>query len=1042
MLLMDWIQFAFFFSGIISMMLGSYCLFMAPGNIRNRLFFILCLAIGVWGIGFSMAVNAPNEAVCLFWRRFSALGWGPMYAVLLHFAMVFPISGMREEENSHPKWNRILPLLYLPALLMIYLFAVSPQIAPSQYQLVKTTLGWTNVPLNNHWDWIFNIYYSTYLIAAMFLIGRVGFRNPDRNTRTQARVIVISFLSAFALGTATDIIGNAILPEAIPQLAPIILLIPIAAIHFSILTHGFLNPKHKEHTESILTKETQNRVYTMLSICLFLGAPVSYTVQYLYYGDWYSPISSSLFILFLGGCILALRRLQTRDSLKDSLLIALVFLTIPTFILIFKPFGGVTIWAFSFLFLFISVLFTRKMVLIAFSVSMLGTEILIWILQPEVALVLDEVDYVGRIAILCLGIWIAYGVNALYVKRLQQNTRQLQLQKFLSEVSSDFIGVDVDNLRPKMQWVSRLLGKLYGLDRICLFHLETDTSAITCEDLWTGSRLQPSVLKAIDGPIHGTCQITQELNRKDSLMVSNLERGTPLSASRQTDDQASDSGITGVLRRWQISSYLAVSIAESPGRRSVLFYLSQKPKESWSEEEERILRMVSRFFHEATRKTAADQEIHQMAYYDQLTGLPNKRLMQDRLNQAVALARRTGQKIVVMSLDIDTFRTVNDVIGHSRGDQLLCRIAGRMSTSVRHSDTVSRVGGDEFVVLLTHVDPDANAAQLAEKMLQVIHEPIPFESQEYQFSASIGVSEFPSDGLDDESLLRHADMALHQAMEMGKNRFVVCSTALKEDALRTLRLTNSLYHALDRGELYLHYQPQIDVVTGKLDGLEALVRWMHPEHGFVSPAAFIPIAEQTGVIHDLGDWVLRSACQQAMMWQSAGHPAVCVAVNVSARQLRSRRFVEWIRTCLSETGLPADLLEIEITESVAMDKTDEVVTYLEDIQALGVKIAIDDFGTHYSSLSRLKRLPIDRLKIDKQFIDELEENEKDRAIVRTIVNLAHNLKLKVIAEGVEAAGQADILRDAGCDAIQGYFYGKPMSVAALEASEWFSSPSV
>ena len=380
---------------------------------------------------------------------------------------------------------------------------------------------------------------------------------------------------------------------------------------------------------------------------------------------------------------------------------------------------------------------------------------------------------------------------------------------------------------------------------------------------------------------------------------------------------------------------------------------------------------------------------------------------------------------------MDSFKTINDTIGHEGGDALLKIVSDKLVKAVRESDTVSRFGGDEFLVMVNNLADEDAIAGIAEKIINVLSEPFYVEGQEFYLTTSLGIALYPFDGTDMDSLLKNADSAMYKAKENGKNQYVVCSSELKNEVIEKIRITNSLYRALERGEFYLNYQPQIQVSTGKIIGLEALIRWRHHELGLVSPVVFIPIAEQIGVIGEIGAWVLRQACLQNKEWQLAGYDCVCMAVNVSAYQLRNKRFADQVGQTIRETGLEPGFIEIEITESAAMNETRDVIGLMNILRSLGISIAIDDFGTDYSSLSRLKELPIDKIKIDKRFIDGIGNGEKDRAIVRTIIDLSRNLELKIIAEGVEDKNQLEFLKQNNCNEVQGYYYYKPMPASEV-----------
>jgi len=427
---------------------------------------------------------------------------------------------------------------------------------------------------------------------------------------------------------------------------------------------------------------------------------------------------------------------------------------------------------------------------------------------------------------------------------------------------------------------------------------------------------------------------------------------------------------------------------------------------------------------EVVERKVAEQRAQHLADHDALTGLPNRRLLEDRLTQALALSYRNRKQTAVMFVDLDRFKTINDSLGHSVGDVLLKEVAARLVKQLRVVDTICRTGGDEFVIVLPEVKRSADAANVAQKLIENLSQPIKIEERELTVTPSIGISVFPDDGRDAETLIRNADAAMYHAKEMGRANYQFFTEQMNLTASRRLVLENDLRRALSRGELRVHYQPIVDAKSGKVAGHEALVRWQHPERGLVYPVEFIQVAEDTGLILKIGEWVLKEACRWAtFIGIERGLP---VSVNLSARQFNDPKLVQTVSRALKQSGLPAHLLTLEITESTAMQQTDLTLATLRKLKDLGVSIALDDFGTGYSSFSYLKLFPVNSLKIDRSFIAEVERDGDHRAIVAAIIALAQVLNLKVVAEGVETEGQKQFLRGFGCEEVQGYLTGRPV----------------
>jgi diguanylate cyclase (GGDEF)-like protein/PAS domain S-box-containing protein len=414
------------------------------------------------------------------------------------------------------------------------------------------------------------------------------------------------------------------------------------------------------------------------------------------------------------------------------------------------------------------------------------------------------------------------------------------------------------------------------------------------------------------------------------------------------------------------------------------------------------------------------------AHHDFLTGLPNRLLLDDRIGQAIAFAPRHTKHIAVLFLDLDGFKHVNDSLGHPIGDRLLQSVARRLVSCVRASDTVSRQGGDEFVVLLSEAAKWVDAAVVARRMLAAVAEPHPIDQHDLHITASIGVSVYPDDGEDAEALIKNADTAMYQAKENGRQGYQFFTPAMNARAVERHSVEQGLRGALERQELVLHYQPKVNLRTGAISGAEALVRWSHPTRGLVPPAQFIPVAEDCGLILPIDNWVLREACQQARAWADAGLPAGTIAVNVSAMELRGDHFLEGLFAVLTETGLDPRSLELELTESVLMKNAESAASILQALRGRGVQVAVDDFGTGYSSLSYLRKFAVDSLKIDQSFVSQITSAEGDVSIVTAVISMARSLRLRVIAEGVETLEQLAFLRSLGCDEAQGFYFSRPV----------------
>ncbi len=438
-------------------------------------------------------------------------------------------------------------------------------------------------------------------------------------------------------------------------------------------------------------------------------------------------------------------------------------------------------------------------------------------------------------------------------------------------------------------------------------------------------------------------------------------------------------------------------------------------------------------FADVSERKRNEEHIRFLAEHDYLTGLPNRSLLHDRLQQAIALAERNDESLALMFIDLDRFKNINDSLGHQVGDQLLQEVGRRIQACVRSADTVSRPGGDEFIILLPSIETPQDAARVAEKLLESLNRPYQLGGHELVITASIGIAVFPEDGRDFQTLVKNADAAMYYSKEAGRDSFHFFTPDMNARVFERLSLENSLRRALERQEFLLYYQPQVDMPSGRVIGFEALIRWQHPQMGLVSPARFIPVAEDSGLIVPIGEWVLGEACRQNRAWQEQGMPAVPVAVNISALQFRQPQFEASVERALAESGLEPAWLELELTESMMLHQGQGATDLLDRLKARGVRLSIDDFGTGYSSLAYLKRLPLDKLKIDQAFVRDIASDAGDAAITATIIQMAHNLGLSVIAEGVETEAQLEFLQAHDCASAQGFYFARPMPAADIRA---------
>jgi diguanylate cyclase (GGDEF)-like protein len=565
--------------------------------------------------------------------------------------------------------------------------------------------------------------------------------------------------------------------------------------------------------------------------------------------------------------------------------------------------------------------------------------------------------------------------------------------------------------------ISEKAAQALNCKRIGVWFLDDTGTSLRCVHVFSHGKHNPGGSEIIDKRRSPT--LFNSINETRTYAVSDVATDARIAELRQ--EYLKPNGVTALL---------VAPFRQGQKVRGIITHEYQGGTRDWTRDEASFASSLADFVSlgitSNDRKTAEDK-LREMANYDRLTGLPNRSLFLDRLSQGLAKARRARQRVALLFIDVDRFKSINDSLGHHAGDLVLRSIGKRVLACVRASDTVARLGGDEFTVILENCQDAEFITMICERILAAVVEPISLGQTDVNLTCSIGISLFPGDGEDGDMLLQNADSAMYKAKERGRNNYQFFTQDMHARAMLHLSRENALRKALQRTEMVLHYQPQFDVEKGGIIGLEALVRWHDPELGLIWPGEFIPLAEETGLIVPLGQWVLEEACRRAKPWYDAakGRP-FHIAVNLSVRQFGMKNLVEVVRDALKDSGLPPQALQLEITESLIMRDVETNIGVLEQLKILGVRIALDDFGTGHSSLLYLKRLPVDVLKIDREFVEGVHKSQYDAAIARTVIALGDSLKLEVIAEGVETVPQMQSLREQGCHVMQGYLFSPPL----------------
>ena len=980
----------------------------------NRLFTALGLCLAIWSVGSAVALAALTQAVSLAGRRIASVGWGLAPGFLLHYAVL-----LTGEEKLLAK-KRLCALLYLPGIATVAAFSVLPLFGLNEDRPVRTNLGWVGTAAGP-WHVFLCCYAAVFLLCTAVLLARWG-KSGAKDADSQARILLLAVGLFAVLEICLDGIPR-IFHRTAPQISALFTLPPIFATAYCVEHYGLMRESSAAGDEIILKDSRRKDFYRYLSIACLLGGTAAALARNLFAAGSERRLTLlfALLLILFGIYTRLVSRVKRDEALKETLVAAVLTVLIPaaTWWLTISVRGA--LWAVIFPLIILCLLFNRKIILTTVIFMSILTQALLFAMQPATVRA-DGWSYLIRALLICAAGGLSYYVNRVYMQRLRENSAYMESRALIARISKGFISVNADNFDALFQDMLRQCSLHIRCDKSFGILMDADGESVDYFRACPPAGTDTSSEEFKRGFAEIRAFFARQFRSKSMYVLTDTEKLTEAQAALKKN-----------LLSKGVKSAVCLPIKREGDLVGFLAFGSSRPIRQWNLHALSSLEIIANTVADAVAKLHAEREIRFIAYHDQLTGLPNRLLFREALTQALRAAEKDGTMVGVVFLDLDSFKSVNDTLGHDMGDRLLAEVAKKITTTVGGRNTVSRFGGDEFVLLLTGLAGPEEVPPVLQKLIDLIHRPVFLNGQEFFVTSSAGAAMFPFDGKDADSLIRYADMAMYAAKKLGKDRYALCSPAIKEKELEQVKLTNLLYRAQERDQLLLYYQPQVNVITHAIVGMEALLRWNLPgRDGLVSPAVFIPLAEKTGLIQPIGEWVLRQACLQGQKWRGMGLPSIRMAVNVSLLQLRNPDFCTVVATALEQSGLPAGLLELEITESVANSCLDNMAEILARLKALGVKLSIDDFGTEYSSLGRLRKLPVDSLKMDIQFVRGIEGNERDKAITKVIITLAKSLNLRLTAEGVETKPELDFLSQRMCDEVQGYYYYRPMPVEEAE----------
>ena len=753
---------------IISLYLGIYTLYTNPRSFTNRIFLALTTAMFIWSFGFAMAISAADISACLFWRRFAAIGWGTFFSILLQF--VVSLTG---RNHLLDRWWKYV-LLYLPAAVCLSVFTYIPGLNPQQFNLVQTPSGWINVPIKNCWDWFYIAYYLGYTLTGIYFLWKWGRTDSSRNVRKQSNIIILAILAALVLGAFTESAANSVFSVRIPQMAPIVMLIPVMAVSYAMQKYGFLDIR-KNMTDSLLfSEQIRKRVVHYLATSLFVSSVLNVVGMYFIYKD--TNLARVLVfsgVLIVSGVIFeVIERIEKNDRYKDLIHAVHFFILIPVLTLNYVEYGSMTVWACTFIFLIVSIGMISGIIQVSIASSVMLTHLLVFILKPELVVRIDASDHVGRIALSAIAIWIALFIMNVFRNKLLENAYQISFQTLVTEVSTLYVGVGEEGLDEVMNETLRRISEFLMTDGSFIYLFNDEKDKITCTYSWTS------------GQTAGEDK-TRETDLNGSPYLRSMFFSTGCLEIFDLDDlpEKEYNEITQIVDK-QVRSLLMLPIEYNNKVYGYLILQSVTRKRAWSTIDKNNLMIITNNIAGTIERIKQEKQINFMAYFDTLTKLPNRTLFRDRLNQSVLLAERTCDIIAVIFMDLDSFKNVNDTLGHEGGDELIIEAARKLTDTLRKSDTVSRFGGDEFLIMVKNIASTEDVYKIADKVMNVFRTPFTVCNQEIYISASIGIAVYPFDGKDADTLLRNADIAMYQAKARGKNQYCLCTEDMKEEVVR------------------------------------------------------------------------------------------------------------------------------------------------------------------------------------------------------------------------------------------------------------------
>jgi len=1012
--------------GFFYMGFGTYIIDTNAKSYVNRLFVLLMGSTAIWSFAYSISTSAPTAEASAFWRCMSVFGWGVFYSILLHFVLI-----LTKTESRISKWI-LHTLIYLPAIINLLLFLPFGYLGKKQYQMVESDFGWINTLPGNAGNIWLALYYLVFAVASVLLLIR-WWRNlePHDPQKRLARNFLLSVLVPFFLGIATDTMPDILEIKTFPKLVIVFIILPTTMLSLTLKKSGLLLERPVEISMPLKSDQIENtdrlRMFRTVASVFTAGSALSFFLGYFALKRTVrEEILLAATLLSLGIFIRYIPRITKNHIIQNTLFLLAGASSL--FHIIFRntDTGAVTIWSIYILFFMFTVIIDSKIHLIAYTGLVILIQIILAVFYPAVTVTIDINAYIMRIAIVMLTFFAVRRLADEYSLKLEAHKQFIKEQQVLEAISTNFITISSENAPEKVYEMLKMSAEVLEFDYAYLIGFREDDDEANVFSTYTKNDESDSL------PYHPGMKV-----KMDDLPMAKIltAKGTPVMCEDIINSSFDECERTreSLISRG-INSFFAypLQLAGRPIEGMLVFEYYDRSDKNLIENQLHFLNMIVNMLGDSRKKTLYEEMLYDVAYFDESTKLANRSLYIKTVEENIR-DRKEPDKIALLNIELSNMRMIKDTYGHSMVDQVMLKSSIMLKNLLETSCTVARTNDGEFAVLLPKVESTEQIECCANRLIDAFSRPI---STDLDIEAlfvvpHIGIAVYPDDGRDVKTLMKNADLAGYEAVRNDED-IVFYADRLGDLIAENTLFTNKLFKALENEEFSLEFQPQISCETGKTVGIEALLRWTTDDNRRVPPDRFIPILEKTGIIYEVGLWVLEQTLLEHKRLIAKGFPPLRVSVNLSVVQFEGEDFISDFAKIIEESQVDPKYIELEITESLFSKDPEDVLKKIDELKELGVHIAIDDFGKGYSSLNRLKLVPFDRLKIDKEIIDYISLEGKGAPLTQHIISLARIFGATVTAEGVETKEQADFLKRITCDEIQGYYYSRPLSPVALE----------